>query len=214
MGNKISKEERKRRRRERKQRIVAERQEAWRKRREEHKDDPPSDPVRGTRRHSLASRCPEEKYGFARKMAREMTPSEKAFWDVVGNKFFKPKVRPQVVILGYIIDFYCYQYDIAIEIDGSVHDSPEQVVWDNNRDDALRRAGIRVLRFRATTDPQMIRQYVSRFFMEVHHKKVETGKFRPSQHRSKFLNTKKRTNQEWAAHWREVSRRKRKKKST
>ena len=52
--------------------------------------------------------------------------------------------RRQQVIEGYIADFYCDAAKLAIELDGSVHQ--EQWQYDESRDKAISRLGIRVLR--------------------------------------------------------------------
>jgi very-short-patch-repair endonuclease len=49
------------------------------------------------------------------------------------------------VIQGFIVDFYCHQVALVIEVDGKVHDS--QVAYDRERDDVIRSTGINVLRF-------------------------------------------------------------------
>jgi very-short-patch-repair endonuclease len=43
------------------------------------------------------------------------------------------KFRRQQVIRGYIVDFYCAELRLAIEIDGSVQDDPDQIFYDNLR---------------------------------------------------------------------------------
>ena len=53
----------------------------------------------------------------------------------------------QKPILGYIVDFYCAGAQLAVELDGSQHYEPEQVVYDRQRSSALVGAGVAVLRF-------------------------------------------------------------------
>jgi len=47
----------------------------------------------------------------------------------------------------FIIDFYLPEYKIAIETDGKIHNQPEQVLKDNNRDNCLTMSGIYEFRF-------------------------------------------------------------------
>jgi len=56
------------------------------------------------------------------------------------------KFRRQHVVAGYIVDFYCPELRLAIEVDGAVHRT--QVAEDHRRDEALARLGTRVLRLR------------------------------------------------------------------
>jgi very-short-patch-repair endonuclease len=43
------------------------------------------------------------------------------------------KFRRQQVIRGYIVDFYCAELRLAIEIDGAVHDEPRPIWSDTLR---------------------------------------------------------------------------------
>jgi very-short-patch-repair endonuclease len=86
-----------------------------------------------------------EKLSLARRLRREMTLPERILWralrrDAVEGFHF----RRQQVIEGFIVDFYCDAAMLAIELDGSVHE--EQWKYDESRDEAISRQGVRVLR--------------------------------------------------------------------
>ncbi len=51
----------------------------------------------------------------------------------------------QQVIDRFIVDFYCHQADLVVEVDGGVHLAQEE--YDRARDEALTAHGLRVLRF-------------------------------------------------------------------
>ena len=53
--------------------------------------------------------------------------------------------RRQCPLFGYVVDFFAPECDLAVEVDGPVHD--ERADDDARRDDRLRSAGIAVLRF-------------------------------------------------------------------
>lgn len=53
----------------------------------------------------------------------------------------------QVPIRNYIVDFYCHELQLAIEIDGSTHDHPEVAVNDLQRQNEIEEEGIQFLRF-------------------------------------------------------------------
>ena len=75
-----------------------------------------------------------------------MTPQERHLW----YDFLKDlpiQFRRQKQIGPYIVDFYCYDKGIVIEIDGSQHYEPEAVQYDARRDDYLRSLGLKVMRF-------------------------------------------------------------------
>mgnify|MGYP002632024836 FL=1 len=55
-------------------------------------------------------------------------------------------MRPQHVIRGWIVDFYCFAARLVIEVDGDVHDM--QRAEDERRTHALQLEGLEVLRVR------------------------------------------------------------------
>jgi very-short-patch-repair endonuclease len=58
------------------------------------------------------------------------------------------KFRRQHPICGYILDFYCQEIRLGIEVDGEVHQTQEQIAYDNQRSIDLSEIGIKVIRFR------------------------------------------------------------------
>ena len=64
---------------------------------------------------------------FARELRREATPEEKKVWGVLRNRnFLNLKFRRQHVIEGFVVDFYCYELCLAIEIDGTIHEKQKE----------------------------------------------------------------------------------------
>ena len=59
------------------------------------------------------------------------------------------KFRRQHSVGDYVLDFYCADASIAIEVDGFVHDMGENPQRDVERDQVLREFGIKVLRIPA-----------------------------------------------------------------
>lgn len=89
-----------------------------------------------------------EKAVYAKTMRKEPTEAEKALWNRLKNKQIRNKIfTRQKVILGYIVDFYCANPRLVIEVDGSHHREPEQAKYDKHRDIALNNVGMYVLRF-------------------------------------------------------------------
>lgn len=98
---------------------------------------------------ALRDRCSREKKQFARNMRKKQTPAESALWEILRKKRLTVRARRQSVIRGYIVDFYIPAWKLAIEVDGSVHDSDEQKAKDAYRDQAIfRGTKIRVIRFK------------------------------------------------------------------
>ncbi len=86
---------------------------------------------------------------IARKLRKTMTRSEVILWQHLKGKQMNgydfDRQRP---IDEYIVDFYCKKLKLAIEIDGSSHDSEEAQEQDRYRQQRLEALGVRFLRFR------------------------------------------------------------------
>jgi very-short-patch-repair endonuclease len=86
----------------------------------------------------------------AKRLRRAMTPQELGLWLRVKNRQLGGfKVRRQHPIGPYILDFYCAEVRLAVEIDGHTHWSPDQEAFDTRRDEYLREMGIETLRLSA-----------------------------------------------------------------
>lgn len=82
----------------------------------------------------------------ARKLRKSSTPGEIELWKLVKNKqVLSYQFRRQRPIKNYIVDFYCKELRLAIEIDGSSHDY--KVEYDQKRQEKLEELGITFLRF-------------------------------------------------------------------
>jgi very-short-patch-repair endonuclease len=82
----------------------------------------------------------------AREMRQEDTRAEKKAWiQLKDRRTLGLKFHRQVPIDRYIVDFYCHQIRLIIEIDGGVHDRPGQVKWDAKKNDRLEELGYKVL---------------------------------------------------------------------
>lgn len=83
---------------------------------------------------------------FSHQMSREMTRAEQRLWFEVlqsgktGHKWIKQKI-----IWNFIVDFYCHEKRLVIEVDGWVHQ--EQEDYDAERTKYLENLGIQVIRY-------------------------------------------------------------------
>jgi very-short-patch-repair endonuclease len=85
----------------------------------------------------------------ARRLRRPLTESEQVLWAALrDNRLQGIKFRRQHPFGPYVLDFFCVQARLVIELDGSIHDRPEQKEYDRERTDYLEAQGLRVLRFR------------------------------------------------------------------
>ena len=86
------------------------------------------------------------KVKLAKELRRNMTPAEDCLWQALrNNRLGRLHFRRQQVIAGFIVDFYCHQAALAVEVDGEVHESQAQ--YDIDRDQVIRQRGIEVVRF-------------------------------------------------------------------
>ena len=90
------------------------------------------------------------KIELAREFRKAPTKSEKIMWNVLRNRqFMNLKFRRQYLILGYLLDFYCDQLNLAIEIDGSVHNNKDQIEYDKERQKAIEEKKIIFVRIKS-----------------------------------------------------------------
>jgi very-short-patch-repair endonuclease len=82
-------------------------------------------------------------------LRKSMTYAEKVLWQQLRNRNVKGlKFRRQHPVSIFILDFYCHEKKLAIEVDGGIHQSEDQREWDENRSFELNELGITVLRFK------------------------------------------------------------------
>jgi very-short-patch-repair endonuclease len=86
---------------------------------------------------------------FRKKLRNNATKSEVYLWNFLQKSQLNGvKFRRQHSIGPYIVDFYSYKFNLAIELDGEVHEDVEMVKHDKIRDQFLARNSVKVLRFK------------------------------------------------------------------
>ena len=84
----------------------------------------------------------------SRSLRTNMTDAEQALWQrirrkqIQGVQFYRQKP-----LFEFVVNFYCPVAKLVIELDGSQHFAEEHQAKDQERDSALARLGLRVLRF-------------------------------------------------------------------
>lgn len=86
---------------------------------------------------------------YARKLRKNQTKAEELLWELLRNRQlnnlkFK---RQHPIHPSFILDFYCHEKKIAIEVDGIHHAETLQQNYDEERTGQLNFLGIKVLRF-------------------------------------------------------------------
>jgi very-short-patch-repair endonuclease len=80
-------------------------------------------------------------------MRTEDTPAEKLAWELLRNRrLFGLKFRRQVAIDRFIVNFYCHELRLIVELDGDIHDDPQQIAKDDQRNLRLKELSYRILR--------------------------------------------------------------------
>ena len=83
----------------------------------------------------------------ARLLGKEGTLGEVLFWGAVRRRQLGCEFHRQVPVDSFIVDFFCHEKMLAVEIDGSGHDDEERMKYDARRQRLLEQRGIHVLRF-------------------------------------------------------------------
>ncbi len=83
-----------------------------------------------------------------RELRRKQTDAERVFWIKVRNKqFLGLKFFRQYSLGPYILDFYCPEIKLAVELDGGQHNVSDGREYDAARTNYLNAHGVEVLRF-------------------------------------------------------------------
>ena len=86
--------------------------------------------------------------GRRRYLRSNLTKSERLLWRKIRNRNLNGlKFRRQYSVLSYVIDFYCPEYKLAIEIIGDVHGYANRKKSDSVRDRKIESPGIKILTF-------------------------------------------------------------------
>jgi len=93
----------------------------------------------------------------AKELRADQSMPEKILWKYLRAGRLGFKFRRQHPFAPYILDFYCEDAKLCIEIDGGGHES--SIDKDNARDQYLNRNGVKTIRYTAsdiTTKPDVI----------------------------------------------------------
>ncbi len=96
---------------------------------------------------TLLARC--------RTLRQTATDAESLLWSLLRSRQIAgAKFRRQHLFAGYILDFYCHEANLAIEVDGGGHYEDHKIQYDEKRTKILEGHGIKVIRF--TNDQVLI----------------------------------------------------------
>lgn len=95
-------------------------------------------------RNKIIPYNPKLKY-YARELRKNSTLCEVLLWQKIRKRALGVQFHRQIPMLNYIVDFYCHEIGLAIEIDGSSHDYKYE--YDAKRQGALEKEGVTFIRF-------------------------------------------------------------------
>ncbi len=88
-----------------------------------------------------------------KKLRNNLTKAEAILWRELKNrKMLGFKFRRQYGIGAYVVDFYCTDLNLAVEVDGVTHSTDEEKEYDSRRESDIGQLGIQFLRF---TNPEI-----------------------------------------------------------
>lgn len=77
-----------------------------------------------------------------------MTYTEKIVWAHIRKRQLGYRFLRQYSVDHYVIDFYCPELKLALEIDGGIHELPENKEYDEARQKYIEGFGIKFLRIK------------------------------------------------------------------
>jgi very-short-patch-repair endonuclease len=96
-------------------------------------------------------RAPKETIALARRLRRNLSPPEARLWSRLrARRPGAPVFRRQHPVGPYVLDFYCAEARLAVEVDGMSHDLGDRPRRDVARDAWLKAHGLMVMRVAAS----------------------------------------------------------------
>lgn len=85
---------------------------------------------------------------FAKSLRHSATDAEHLMWQILRAKhLMNLKFRRQHVIAPYIVDFYCHEIGLVIELDGGQHRTDDAIEYDAERTKFLETLDLKVVRY-------------------------------------------------------------------
>jgi very-short-patch-repair endonuclease len=82
----------------------------------------------------------------AREFRKQPTAAEELLWQQIRNRALGGfKFRRQQPIDQFIVDFFCLETKLVVEVDGEIHETQRE--YDQARQEHLEARGLRVIRF-------------------------------------------------------------------
>ena len=118
---------------------------------------------------------------LAKKLRNNMTHGEIALWREIKGKKLGVRFSRQIPIDRYIVDFYCKDIRLAIEVDGSIHFEEGQEQKDKQRQTRLESLGVSVIRFSDIDIKNNLSFILEELNVQIENRKPKTPTPNPSQ---------------------------------
>ena len=83
-------------------------------------------------------------------LRKQPIQAERRLWDKIRNRQLGYKFKRQYGVRNYIVDFYCPEVRLVIEVDGATHSSKKEIEYDIARQQYLETLGMKVIRYTNT----------------------------------------------------------------
>jgi len=85
---------------------------------------------------------------FRKHLRNNLTPAEATLWQYIKNRQLEGrKFRRQFGVDKFVLDFYCPEENLAVELDGEDHFTEYGLAHDSARESFLTQFKIRIIRF-------------------------------------------------------------------
>ena len=116
---------------------------------------------------------------LARNLRNNSTLSEVLFWNMIkGKSILGYQFLRQKPIGNFIVDFYCNELKLAIEIDGDSHGFERTIQNDKNKEDYLFKLGIDLIRYDDIEVKSNIQNVISHLFDWMEKREIENSRMK------------------------------------
>ncbi len=109
----------------------------------------------------------------ALRLRENSTNSENILWERIKNKQLGYKFRRQHPLGVFILDFYCHEVKLCIEVDGEYHYQDDQILYDQERTKLIVASGLKLIRFDNSRVINHIEEVVSEIKETIYNLKSE-----------------------------------------
>jgi len=113
---------------------------------------------------------------YARELRKNSTLAEVLFWKAIKGKSYGVEFHRQVPIDEYIVDFFCHELKLVIELDGAIHAEDDVIEKDIRRQARLEELGLKVVRIRNNVVKYHMLDALEYLMEEIAKRKQELGK--------------------------------------